>query len=101
MSKAEILAKLRDLHEELTAINDNCKPAEEVDEITIDALGQLITDAVDMLDESETSESTEQVSDAQDNHSLLKDRIEQFETDHPHVTRFLSQFSDLLAMMGI
>lgn len=101
MSKAEILAKLRDLHEELTSINSDCQPEQAVDDQTIDALGQLITDAVDMLDESPSQESSPSSNDVTIDHGVLKDRIEKFETDHPHVTRFLSQFSDLLAMMGI
>jgi hypothetical protein len=101
MSKSEILAKLRNLHEELNAINDNCKMSEQVDEETIDALGQLITDAVDMLDHPQMAEVPKGDDQHLFDHGLLKDRIEQFETDHPHVTRFLSQFTDLLAMMGI
>lgn len=101
MTKSEILAKLRNLHEELNSINDDCRLSEQVDEETIDALGQLITDAVDMLDHPQVAEVPQGDQQPAFDHSVLKDRIEQFETDHPHVTRFLSQFTDLLAMMGI
>jgi len=101
MSKTEILAKLRSLHEELNAINDDCKASEQVDDDTIDALGQLITDAVDMLDHPPGEDLPSADSHPELDHNILKSRIEQFETEHPHVTRFLSQFSDLLAMMGI
>ena len=45
MANTELLMRLRELHEELSSINDDLKAAEQVDEETVDALGQLVTDA--------------------------------------------------------
>jgi hypothetical protein len=99
MSKTEILAKLRNLHEELAAINDDCKLSEQVDEQTIDALGQLITDAGAILDKYQDNFSTEVQTDpiGQD----LVERVQTFESKHPLVGRFLNQVSDLLGNMGV
>ncbi len=98
MSNTELLVRLRDLHEELAAINDNLKLVEYVDDDTIDALGQLVTDACDLVDQANDTNEDEAV--LPERHDLL-DRVMRFETQHPRVTRFLSQITDVLAMMGI
>jgi hypothetical protein len=98
MSKTEILVKLRSLHEDLAAINDNRKLAEQVDEQTIDALGQLITDIGLILDRKQT-EKTQEVT-AFSEHDLVE-RVQNFESKHPLVGRFLTQVSDLLGNMGV
>lgn len=98
MPKTELLVRLRDLHEELSSINDDLKSAEQVDEESIDALGQLVTDVSDLVDQAR--EVNLQEDKLAEHHDLL-DRISQFETQHPRVTGFLSQVTDLLAMMGI
>lgn len=98
MPNTQLLIKLRDLHEELSAINDDLKSAEQVDDEAIDALGQLVTDACELVDRAKLANATG--ADLTERHDLL-DRIMQFETGHPRVTRFLSQITDVLAMMGI
>lgn len=98
MSNSEILIKLRNLHEALAAINNNHKLAQQVDEETIDALGQLVTDAGAILDRQKLADET---ADTQTEGQALLERIRRFETDHPGVTRLLSQVTDVLAMMGI
>jgi predicted nuclease with TOPRIM domain len=98
MPKTELLVRLRELHEELSSINDDLKSAEQVDEASIDALGQLVTDVSELVDQAREVNSPE-VAVAE--HHDLVDRISQFETHHPRVTGFLSQVTDLLAMMGI
>lgn len=99
MSKPEILIRLRGLHQELSAINDDLTSADQVDEETVDALGQLITDVGTLVDHARevTSEAVEA---PKESHEML-DRVMKFETDHPKVTSFLSQVTDLLAMIGI
>jgi hypothetical protein len=98
MPNTEFLIKLRELHEELSAINDDLNSAEQVDEEAVDALGQLVTDVSGLVDHArEINGPEENVAERYD----LQDRILQFDTDHPRVTRFLSQLTDLLAMMGI
>ena len=98
MSNTEILVKLRNLHEELAAINNHYKLVQQVDEETIDALGQLVTDAGAILDRQKlAAEATDPHVEGQ----ALLERIQRFETDHPGVTRLLSQVTDVLAMMGI
>ena len=98
MSNTEILFKLRDLHEELASINDDLKSAERVDESTIDVLGQLVTDVGVLVDRARQINDPD--SNPEEGHRLV-DRIEKFESDHPSVTRFLSQVTDVLGMMGI
>ncbi len=102
MSNTELLIRLRDLHEELSAINYDLKSGEQVDEETVDALGQLVTDVNELVDRAK--ESMDDADDSQqtmgERHDML-DRIMSFETKHPRVTKFLSELTDLLAMMGI
>ena len=99
MSKTEVLAKLRLLHEELAAINDNSKLSEQVDEQTIDALGQLITDIGLILDRDQNA--THQGSSETFSDEGLVERVQNFESKHPLVGRFLTQVSDLLGNIGI
>ena len=98
MPNTELLIKLRDLHEELSAINDDLKTAEQVDDEAIDALGQLVTDACELVDRAKLAQAAE--ADLAERHDLLN-RIMKFESNHPRVTKFLSQITDVLAMMGI
>lgn len=103
MVKTDILSRLRDMHQELSSINDDQKLPDKVDDDTIDALGQLVTDVGRILDRVKG----EQPGSIPDDDSLslepqdLRDRILQMESDHPRVAQFLSQVTDLLAMMGI
>ena len=98
MPNTELLVRLRELHEELSSINDDLKVAEQVDDESIDALGQLVTDVSDLVDQAHEINLPDE--STAEHHDLL-DRISQFETQHPRVTGFLSQITDLLAMMGI
>lgn len=101
MPNTELLMRLRELHEELSAINDDLKTAEQVDDATVDALGQLVTDAGGLVDQAKATNLPEVTNkDVSENHELL-DQVMKFETQHPRVIRFLSQLTDLLAMMGI
>lgn len=101
MTNTDILIKLRDLHEELSNINDDLKAAEQVDDETIDALGQLVTDVGALMDRtSEIKEFEDEDTDVA-NPDQLMDRVRQFDTDHPSVSRFLSQVTDVLGMFGI
>ena len=98
MSPNQALMKLRELHDELVGLNDNLKPSERVDEQTIDALGQLVTDLGDLVENLKESGAPDEYREQRDD---LAKRIETFEARHPRVTQFLSQVTDLLAMMGI
>ena len=98
MPNTELLVRLRDLHEELSSINDDLKSADQVDEDSIDALGQLVTDVSNLVDQAREINVDE---DENPEHHDLLDRISKFETQHPRVSGFLSQVTDLLAMMGI
>ena len=98
MTNTELLVRIRDLHEELSAINDNLKAVDYVDEETIDALGQLVTETCELVDQAKEAN---EVNSAVPEHHALLERIQQFESEHPRVTRFLSQITDVLAMMGI
>ena len=68
---------------------------------TIDALGQLVTDAGGILDQLKEGDSGFDADTVRIEHEDLTDRIMKFESEHPQVTRFLHQVTDVLAMMGI
>lgn len=98
MTNTQLLVRLRDLHEDLSGINIDLESAEEIDEETINALGQLVTDVGGLIDQAKAK--TEHVSLAEE-HQNLVDRIVSFDANHPRVSAFLSQMTDVLAMMGI
>lgn len=97
MTNTELLVRLRDLHEELSSINIDLSDGEPVDDDTIEALGQLATDVGNLVDQAKISVDE----DYKTEHKDLVDRIVDFDQRHPRVSRFLSQMTDLLAMMGI
>lgn len=97
MTNTDMLIRLRELHEELSTMNDDLSSGETVDEATIEALGQLITDVNGLVDQARGSGDSDEIPESND----VLDRISRFETQHPRVTAFLSQVTDILAMMGI
>ncbi len=99
MSNTELLVRLRDLHEELAGINEDIKTNHQIDDETIDALGQLVTDVGSLADRSKELKESEEVQT--DEHTDLRDRVLKFDADHPRVADFLSQLSEVLAMLGI
>lgn len=102
MANNQLLIRLRDLHEELSAINIDLKSAEQVDDQTIDALGQLVTDASALVDQAKALPSDSSENDIiKEEHQDLVDRIIKFENQHPRVTEFLTQMNDFLAMIGV
>ncbi len=46
MPNTKLLIKLRDLHGELSAINDDLNSAEQVDDEAIDALGEITGETI-------------------------------------------------------
>ncbi|QEG20432.1 DUF4404 family protein [Mariniblastus fucicola] len=101
MEKTELLIRLRELHEELSSINLDQKPADEVDEATVDALGQLVTDASELIDRVKITANGDAEDPIDAEHGVLVERIVEFDQNHPRVREFLTQMTDLLAMMGI
>ena len=97
MTNSELLLRLRELHQELSTMNDRLDTSEPVDDETIDALGQLVTDVGSLVDRARQAEAEGEEPETGD----LLDQISQFESHHPRVTSFLSQVTDILAMMGI
>ena len=98
MTKTELLVRLRDLHKELSGINLDLEPGEHVDEETVDALGQLVTDVSDLVDKAKSEVARDSFTGE---HKTLNERIVEFDRQHPRVREFLSQMTDLLAMIGI
>jgi len=98
MTNTQLLVRLRDLHEDLSGINIDLKSNEEIDEETVDALGQLVTDVGGLIDQAKAKAEHESIAEE---HQDLLDRIVSFENHHPRVSAFLSQMTDLLGMMGI
>ncbi len=97
-NRHKFLEKLRGLHDDLSSINEQLSRGEQVDETTIDALGQLVTDVAGIVDNAKGQLNAEPGSPE---HSDLMQRVTQFESDHPRVTSFLAQIVDLLGMSGI
>ena len=98
MANTELLSRLRDLHEELSGINIDLKPGEHVGEETIEALGQLVTDVGELVDQAKLEIKNDTLTQS---HKSLTDRIVEFDKKHPRVREFLTQMTDVLAMMGI
>jgi|GEM_PF-1917378 len=98
MSNTELLIKLRELHADLLQINDEPKFVGQVDDETIEALGELVTGVSEIVDQAKESTFSDFETAG---HSDVLDRIRQFESQHPRVKRFLSQLTDLLVMIGI
>ena len=98
MPNSEILKRVQNLHNDLACINDQSDGAEAVDEQTVDALGQLVKEVNSLVDRT----SDQEVANiSHEEHHEFLDRIRQFDAEHPTVARFLSQLTDVLAMMGI
>lgn len=94
----EVLQRLRELHDELLSINEKLGGSDQVDEPTIDALGQLITDVSGIIDNARGVQDADPDGPARNE---LMQRITRLESDHPKVTSFLAQIVDLLGMSGI
>jgi DNA polymerase III sliding clamp (beta) subunit (PCNA family) len=102
MANNNLLVHLRDLHEELSGINIDLKAVDQIDDQTIDALGQLVTDASALVDQAKTLPSESATRDTiEDEHQDLLDRIINFENNHPRVSKFLTQMTDLMTMIGV
>ncbi|MDG2014647.1 MAG: DUF4404 family protein [Pirellulaceae bacterium] len=101
MTNTNLLVRLRDLHEELSVINEDLMSVDKVDEGTVDALGQLVTDVGLLVDRANLIVISVDSGGSELEHADLLDRVRQFENEHPRVTRFLSQVTDLIAMIGI
>lgn len=99
MPNTKLLIRLRDLHEELALINDDLETVETIDDETIDALGQLVTDVGSLVDKAKHADIEDTTHHTE--HQDLLDRISEFNTRHPKVSKFLTQMTDILAMMGI
>ncbi len=99
MTNAELLMKLRELHEELAIMEGELSRLDGVDESTIDALGQLTTDVSALVDRANQISGSEQSEPAHE--ADVVDRIRKFESEHPQVTSFLSQLTDVLGNIGI
>lgn len=102
MTNNQLLVRLKSLHEELSAINTDLKATNEIDEQTVDALGQLVTDASVLIDHAKAMPTGAVGGGSiKDDHQDLLDRVADFEAHHPRVTKFLTQMTDFLAMIGI
>ena len=94
MPNTKHLMKLRELHDHLSTITDDLSAANEIDEKTVEGLGQLVTDVSDLVDQAKETNDLSRRPD-------LLESIRQFESDHPRVKRFLTQMTDFLGIMGI
>lgn len=89
MASEMMTQRLDQLHRELLAIK-------EVDPQTLESLQLIAVDIRNLL-EKRDEPITRQESEV----SSIRDQIEKLESEHPLVTRFLSQMTDFLAQLGI
>jgi hypothetical protein len=102
MTNQRLLVKLNALHAELAAIQSDQEAIAEIDDQTLKALGTLVNDVGQIIDRTiEPVAADARMAAADETRHVLTDRIKEFETRHPRVSQFLSQVTDLLAMMGI
>ncbi len=94
MTPTDTILQLRELHDRLIIINQGLPKLELVDEQTIDALGQLVTDLVHIYDRihdgHEAAQAAAESSVAQDC-VALRARISSFDSSHPRVGEFLRE----------
>ena len=89
MKREELLAHLRELHDELSS-------AEGADEETRGLLQQITTDINCLLDDKDD--------DPEDSLTLgdrLRDMAREFDVRHPRISDLIERVSDGLASMGI
>lgn len=89
MTKEFLLKRLDELHRELQAIK-------EVDPAALESLQRVADDIRGLVERSTTGEPLE-AGESQ----TVRTQIEQLESEHPIVTRVLSQMTDFLALLGI
>ncbi len=89
MANELLLQRLERLHQELANVK-------EVDSQTIESLQRLNADFRRLL-ESPKSDETDTPSEA----SSIREQIEQLNSAHPLVVRFVSQVTEGLASLGI
>ncbi len=99
MPTKELNDRLQRLHEELADINVGIETDEPIDEATIEAMKQLMSDVGEIFERVEQAKHNEGESNVE--HHALRDELDRFETQHPRATQFITQLADLLAMMGI
>lgn len=89
MAKEALLRQLDELHRELQSIK-------EVEPTALESLQRVAEDIRGLVERSSAGESLV----AAESQSV-REQIEQLESEHPIVTRVLSQMTDFLAMLGI
>ena len=95
MSSTQLLIRLRELNDDLTSINDRTMSTEQVEEATIEELGQLVTDLSDLVGQADFGKLTPHDRDE------LFGKIRQFECEHLRVMKFLSQLTELLELIEV
>lgn len=93
MARPQTLSRLRELHDELVAINEELASRGDVELQVIEVLGQLVTDVNVLCDKYE--KSGEHSPDSVE-HLALADRIKCLESSHPRFSKFLSQITEVL-----
>jgi hypothetical protein len=93
MTRPETLSCLRQLHDELAAINEELASHGDVDCQIIELLGELVTDINVLCDRHEKSVEHNPNSPE---HLALADRIERLASNHPRITKFLMRMTEVL-----
>ena len=101
MSNEQVLAKLKELHQQLqevqqTLVQDN----EHSDEKTVSAVETLSRDIASLL-EATHDDLPPQAINALEEHQSLADRLREFDSEHPQLSRLINQIGEALASIGI
>ena len=89
MTKENLLRQLEQLRQELLTIG-------ELDRQSTASLQCLLSDIQNLLEQPDRYAAPDEAEA-----KSLRDQIERFESEHPAMTRFLSQLTESLASLGI
>lgn len=88
MPKAALLKRLDELQAELQAMK-------ELDAESLEALQRVARDIREIVEVQAEPAPPETLA------AVVREKLEQLESEHPVVTRFLSQLTDFLGLLGI
>lgn len=97
MPNPKLLLKLRDLHEELLAIHDDVRTLASLDEATVERLGQLVTDACDLVDQADRPVNDSSASATRKTLLATMAELEAAQSANPRIQQFLAQISEIVS----
>jgi predicted nuclease with TOPRIM domain len=97
MSDQEMSERLNELHLQFEDLRSELESTDHIDAKTVAALNQLLQDASQVSRRAQELKSGE----VPVHHNEIMDRVREFDSEHPGISRFLTQMTDFLGMLGI